>query len=100
MEERGMSGRQLAYRAGVDHSTISRLIRSDRTPSYDTARKLAEVLESDPTNVRTVENAVVRDPVLEREDVDYLLDEYRRLRAQRLWRQQATPSRSRPGRRP
>jgi transcriptional regulator with XRE-family HTH domain len=39
-----MSQRQLAQQAGVDHSTISRLIRGDRTPSLGTATKLARGL--------------------------------------------------------
>jgi transcriptional regulator with XRE-family HTH domain len=40
----GLSRRQLAPRAGVDHSTISRLARGQRTPTLDTATKLARVL--------------------------------------------------------
>lgn len=86
MRDRGISGRQLAQRAGVDHSTISRLIRSGRSPSYETARKLAHVLESDPMNTRTIEEAVRRDPVLTDEDIEYLLAEYRRLRVDRIRR--------------
>ncbi len=39
-----MSQRQLAMQAGVDHSTISRLLRGDRTPSLGTATKLARGL--------------------------------------------------------
>ena len=39
-----MSQRQLAQQSGVDHSTISRLIRGDRTPSLGTATKLARGL--------------------------------------------------------
>jgi transcriptional regulator with XRE-family HTH domain len=44
LRARGMSQRQLARQAGVEHSTISRLIRSGRTPSLSTATKLARVL--------------------------------------------------------
>jgi len=60
-----MSQRQLAMQAGVDHSTISRLLRGDRTPSLGTATKLArglrEVLdETDTTRYfGVVENATV-----------------------------------------
>jgi transcriptional regulator with XRE-family HTH domain len=36
-----MSQRQLAQQSGVDHSTISRLVRGDRMPSLGTATKLA-----------------------------------------------------------
>jgi transcriptional regulator with XRE-family HTH domain len=39
-----MSQRQLAQQSGVDHSTISRLVRGDRMPSLDTATKLARGL--------------------------------------------------------
>jgi transcriptional regulator with XRE-family HTH domain len=39
-----MSQRQLAQQSGVDHSTISRLLRGDRTPSLGTATKLARGL--------------------------------------------------------
>jgi transcriptional regulator with XRE-family HTH domain len=41
---RRMSQRQLATRSGVDHSTISRLIRSDRQPSLATASRISRVL--------------------------------------------------------
>ncbi len=39
-----MSQRQLALQSGVDHSTISRLIKGDRMPSLGTATKLARGL--------------------------------------------------------
>src|SRR3972149_1475184 len=39
-----MSQRQLAQQSGVDHSTISRLIRGERTPSLGTATKLGRGL--------------------------------------------------------
>ena len=39
-----MSQRQLAQRSGVDHSTISRIIVGARTPSLETAIKLARSL--------------------------------------------------------
>ena len=44
LRERPMSQRQLAALSGVDHSTISRLLRHDRTPSLATATKLAGAL--------------------------------------------------------
>ena len=44
LKAKRMSQRQLAQQAGVDHSTISRLIRGDRTPSLGTATKLARGL--------------------------------------------------------
>jgi transcriptional regulator with XRE-family HTH domain len=48
MRERRMSQRQLAALAGVDHSTISRLLRHDRAPSLMTATKLAGALRQVP----------------------------------------------------
>ena len=39
-----MSQRQLALQSGVDHSTISRLIKGDRMPTLGTATKLARGL--------------------------------------------------------
>ena len=39
-----MSQRQLALQSGVNHSTISRLVKQDRMPSLRTATKLARAL--------------------------------------------------------
>jgi transcriptional regulator with XRE-family HTH domain len=44
LREKKMSQRQLALQSGVDHSTISRLIKGDRMPSLGTATKLARGL--------------------------------------------------------
>ena len=44
LKAKKMSQRQLALQSGVDHSTISRLLRGDRTPSLGTATKLARGL--------------------------------------------------------
>jgi transcriptional regulator with XRE-family HTH domain len=44
LKEKNMSQRQLALQSGVDHSTISRLIKGDRMPSLGTATKLARGL--------------------------------------------------------
>ena len=44
LKEKRMSQRQLAVQSGVNHSTISRLIRGDRMPSLGTATKLARGL--------------------------------------------------------
>jgi len=97
MHARGISGRQLAARSGVDHSTISRLLASDRNPSYATARKLVRALEVDATNPAGVEAALLRDPVLGESDVSYLIAEYRRLRRSRLRARRAARP---PGRSP
>jgi transcriptional regulator with XRE-family HTH domain len=44
LKAKKMSQRQLAQASSVDHSTISRLVRGDRTPSLGTATKLARGL--------------------------------------------------------
>jgi transcriptional regulator with XRE-family HTH domain len=44
LKEKKMSQRQLAIQSGVDHSTISRLIKGDRMPSLGTATRLARGL--------------------------------------------------------
>ena len=44
LKAKKMSQRQLAQQSGVDHSTISRLIRGNRMPSLGTATKLARGL--------------------------------------------------------
>ena len=44
LKAKKMSQRQLAQQSGVDHSTISRLIRGDRMPSLGTATALARGL--------------------------------------------------------
>ena len=44
LKAKKMTQRQLAQQSGVDHSTISRLIRGDRMPSLGTATKLARGL--------------------------------------------------------
>ena len=44
LKAKRMSQRQLAQQSGVDHSTISRLVRGDRMPSLGTATKLARGL--------------------------------------------------------
>jgi transcriptional regulator with XRE-family HTH domain len=48
MEERGISQRMLAMRAGVSHSSVSRLLSGDRSPSLPTAIALLRVLAVDP----------------------------------------------------
>ncbi len=55
LKAKKMSQRQLAQRSGVDHSTISRLIRGDRMPSLGTATRLARGLREirDDADART-----------------------------------------------
>ena len=101
LKEKKMSQRQLAIQSGVDHSTISRLIKGDRMPSLGTATKLARGLreihdESDgaayfagnggrqvlPT--ARVEYALRGDEALSEADVRGLMEVYISLRAERM----------------
>ena len=50
LKAKKMSQRQLAQQSGVDHSTISRLVRGDRMPSLGTATKLARGLREHGEN--------------------------------------------------
>ena len=51
MAERRMTIRMLALRAGVDHSTISRIMNEARDPRLSTALALLRVLETRPMQV-------------------------------------------------
>jgi len=96
-----MSQRQLAQQSGVDHSTISRLIRGDRTPSLETATKLARglrelredqeptqylgLLQQTPANpVARVEYALRADETLDEADVRHLMETYLSARIRRM----------------
>jgi transcriptional regulator with XRE-family HTH domain len=101
LKEKKMSQRQLALQSGVDHSTISRLIKGDRMPSLGTATKLARGLreireESDgpayfasvaarqmlPT--ARVEYALRGDDLLHESDVRALMQVYISARSRRM----------------
>ena len=95
-----MSQRQLALQSGVDHSTISRLIKGERMPSLGIATRLARGLreihdEADgPTYFATlnsrqmpptsrVEYALRADEALTEPDVRELMQSYLSIRARR-----------------
>jgi transcriptional regulator with XRE-family HTH domain len=101
LKEKKMSQRQLALQSGVDHSTISRLIKGDRMPSLGTATKLARGLreireESDGpayfASVATrqmlptarVEYALRGDDLLQESDVRDLMQVYISARSRRM----------------
>jgi transcriptional regulator with XRE-family HTH domain len=101
LKEKKMSQRQLALQSGVDHSTISRLIKGDRMPSLGTATKLARGLreisdESDgpayfaSLNSRAVlpttrvEYALRGDDTLTEGDVRELMQAYISVRQRRM----------------
>ena len=100
LKEKKMSQRQLALQSGVDHSTISRLIKGDRMPSLGTATKLArglrEILDEadgpayfSSLNSRAVlpttrvEYALRGDETLTESDVRELMQAYIALRTRR-----------------
>ena len=109
LKAKKMSQRQLAQQSGVDHSTISRLIRGDRTPSLGTATKLArglrEIQDSSETPsyfgtvangtaspTARVEYALRSDEMLSEPDVRQIMEYYLSLRVRRLGRTSMTSS--------
>ncbi len=119
LKAKKMSQRQLAQQSGVDHSTISRLIRGDRMPSLGTATKLARGLRelrddadtpqylglvaSGATNpTARVEYALRADELLSEPQVRQIMEYYLAVRMRRFGRtfQPADPSPNRPPERP
>jgi transcriptional regulator with XRE-family HTH domain len=101
LKEKKMSQRQLALQSGVDHSTISRLIKGDRMPSLGTATKLARGLreiqdEADGAAyfdslatrqllpITRVEYALRGDEALTEADVRELMQQYLSVRMRRV----------------
>lgn len=89
MRRRSMSQRMLAERSGVDHSTISRLLSSARTPSMATMARLASALDASlpaflrpRTSLGIRLDARIRAALLEvgvaPSDIDELIAHYRR----------------------
>jgi transcriptional regulator with XRE-family HTH domain len=119
LKAKKMSQRQLAQQSGVDHSTISRLIRGDRMPSLGTATKLARGLRelrddadtpqylglvaSGATNpTARVEYALRADELLSEPQVRQIMEYYLAVRMRRFGRafQPSEPTTSRPPERP
>ena len=101
LKAKKMSQRQLAHHSGVDHSTISRLVRGDRTPSLGTATKLARGLRELRDDVDApqylgivagthqnpaarVEYALRADDVLGEAQVRQIMEYYLAIRSRRL----------------
>ena len=88
LKQKRMTQRQLAQFSGVDHSTISRLARGGRVPSFDTARKIAtglrEPLMGTAVNAQTpmarVEQALRSDSLLSESQVRALMSQYLKVR--------------------
>jgi transcriptional regulator with XRE-family HTH domain len=108
LKAKRMSQRQLAQQSGVDHSTISRLIRGDRMPSLGTATKLARGLRelrddtempaylgyvaSGTTNpAARVEYALRADDVLAEPQVRQVMEYYLAIRQRRFTGRAASP---------
>lgn len=109
LKAKKMSQRQLAQQSGVDHSTISRLIRGDRMPSLGTATKLARGLRelredadtpqylglvaSGPANpTARVEYALRADELLSEPQVRQIMEYYLAVRMRRYGRAFGTDS--------
>lgn len=109
LKAKKMSQRQLAQQSGVDHSTISRLIRGDRMPSLGTATKLARGLRelrddadtpqylglvaSGPANpTARVEYALRADELLTEPQVRQIMEYYLAVRMRRYGRAFGTDS--------
>jgi transcriptional regulator with XRE-family HTH domain len=103
LKAKKMSQRQLAQQSGVDHSTISRLIRGDRMPSLGTATKLARglreirddsdaaatlgVVSAGPQNpTARVEYALRADDALTEPQVRQIMEYYLAVRVRRFAR--------------
>ncbi len=108
LKEKKMSQRQLALQSGVDHSTISRLIKGDRMPSLGTATKLARGLReiredgdgpayfaslsrSQLLPTARVEYALRSDDLLSEPQVRQVMEYYLALRMRRLSAPQGSP---------
>jgi transcriptional regulator with XRE-family HTH domain len=112
LKEKKMSQRQLALQSGVDHSTISRLIKGDRMPSLGTATKLARGLREIREDAEgpayfaslatrqllpttRVEYALRGDELLNETDVRELMRAYIEVRTRRLRDRDTLPNNGR-----
>jgi transcriptional regulator with XRE-family HTH domain len=117
LKAKKMSQRQLAQQAGVDHSTISRLVRGDRTPSLGTATKLARGLREIRDDTETpayfgqlsngtaspparVEYALRGDDLLAEAHVRQVMEYYLAIRMRQAARAGMIPRTALPGRPP
>ena len=114
LKAKKMSQRQLAQQSGVDHSTISRLIRGDRMPSLGTATKLARglreirddadtsaalgVVSVGPQNpTARVEYALRADEALTEPQVRQIMEYYLAVRVRRFARTYSPVGAAEPG---
>jgi transcriptional regulator with XRE-family HTH domain len=104
LKARKLTQRQLAQKSGIDHSTISRLVRGDRTPSLRTANLLARSLGmgegldgmyrlgpgSAGTPAARVEYALRLDDLLAEPQIRHIMNVYLAARLRQLRRDTAT----------
>ena len=96
LHARHWSVRYLAFRSGINHSTISRLIRGQRTPRLETVQRLHQALTpvlpiprltaraSNPDDVfQRVADALALDPLLSPAALRQLMRYYEHLRQPR-----------------
>ncbi len=57
LEQRQISQRAVAVRAGIDHSTVSRILRTARNPSLRTIGRLANVVGWPPPEVMAAQSS-------------------------------------------
>jgi transcriptional regulator with XRE-family HTH domain len=85
MRGRRMSQRQLAQQAGIDHSTISRLLRKERNPSLKTALAILAAFREDPGRVHItaqVERVLRSDERLDDAQVRTIMGTYLTMRSE------------------
>jgi len=94
LRARRMSQRVLAVQSGLDHSTIARILRSDRIPSLATATRIVEALgahiggeilavQAESSAVARARDALEADPALDEVDVAAVMRLYLRVRNRR-----------------
>lgn len=92
---RRWSVRYLGVRSGVNHSTISRLLNANRTPSLQTVLRLqqafaerdqrrVEATQSQFDPMQRVADALAADPALDARGIAHILHYYRRVRTDHL----------------
>lgn len=83
MRSRSMTQRQLAHLTGVSHSSISRFLCSDRTPTLRTALAILAVFRQDPASIPVtvrVERVLRSDDRLDDEQVRSIMGAYLAMR--------------------
>jgi transcriptional regulator with XRE-family HTH domain len=87
MRHRRISQRMLAARAGISHSTVSRMLKDERSPTFETAQRLARALDPharlgqwEIDRGSEIELLLAADPALRESDAEALIQAYRAAR--------------------